>query len=603
MQASYLFDSIKSRDPHGAVCTGTQVVIRVSLLRTALHSPSIWLRYEAQSREMTLPLVWEKLDCGYDVYSCVVDTADATGLIWCRITALDFAGGCVNVGETFQITVYAPGYETPEWYAKGVTYHAFVDRFCRGGAPLVSDPDYIVHQSVEETPVFLPDENGIVRNNDIYGGNLQGIIEKLDYLNSLGVRTIYLSPIFEAWSNHKYNTADYHRIDPHFGNESDLEELCSRAKEYGMRVILDGVFNHTGSDSVYFNREGRYDSVGAFQSETSPYRQWYSFFEGGYESWWGIDTLPSINEQTPSYLDFIIENECSVIAKWMQCGISGWRLDVADELPDEFLAALRHRVRKLNQDAVVIGEVWEDASNKIAYSKRRPYFTEHELDGVMNYPLKDGILAFLNGGIGGIELGRNLEVLLDHYPKESQRCLMNLIGTHDTARALTVLGSPQHLYADKAFKAEFRMSEAERALAIKKLKLAVCLQYVFPGSPSIYYGDEVGMEGFEDPLNRRFYPWGKEDRELLKFYQMMGKIKCEQESLHNGKFCVLCAEHDFIMIKRGIVILAVNRGEACDVVLPEGAYINLFDGDVLRDMVHLPKLGFIWLSEMKEEIE
>ena len=603
MQAPYLFDCIKSREPNGAVRDGTQVTISLSLLRTRLHSPVLRVCYESLCREVCLPFEWEGLDSGYDVYSCTVDTTDATGLIWCDLTACDFAGRCCGIGGTFQITVFSPEYETPVWYSQGVTYHAFVDRFHRSGAPLVSDPDYVVHSSIEETPVFLPDEQGIVRNNDIYGGNLQGIIEKLDYLDSLGVRTIYLSPIFEAWSNHKYNTADYLRVDPHFGDEADLKELCARAKEYGMRVILDGVFSHTGSDSVYFNREGRYDSIGAYQSEQSPYREWYSFYEGGYESWWGIDTLPATKELTPSYLDFIIEKKDSVIAKWMDCGISGWRLDVADELPDEFLAALRHRVREINDDAVVIGEVWEDASNKVAYSKRRPYFTENELDGVMNYPLKDGILAFLNGCITGCELGRDLEVLLDHYPKESQRCLMNLIGTHDTARALTVLGSPQHLYADKTFKAGFSMSEDERKLALEKLKLAACLQYVFPGSPSLYYGDEVGMEGFEDPLNRRCYPWGKENQNLLAFYRRLGKIKCEQKSLHDGEFRVLDAGCDHLVIERGTVLLAVNRGDVCDLGLPQGKYIDLFDGSIVCDAVQISKNGFLWLCKSEEETE
>ncbi len=603
MQTDYLFDSIQSRSPSGAVRAGTKVTIRVSLLRTRLHTPSLWVCYEALNRETSLPFVWEEMDSGYDVYSCVVDTSDATGLIWCRLTACNFAGESVRVSETFQITVFSPDYETPKWYAEGVTYHAFVDRFHRGGAPLLSDPDYVVHTSIEETPVYLPDEQGIVRNNDIYGGNLRGIIEKLDYLDSLGVRTIYLSPIFEAWSNHKYNTADYLRIDPHFGDESDLRELCSRAKEYGMHVILDGVFSHTGSDSVYFNREGRYDSVGAYQSEQSPYREWYSFYEGGYESWWGIDTLPATKELTPSYLDFIIENKDSVIAKWMDCGISGWRLDVADELPDAFLAALRRRVREIDDDAIVIGEVWEDASNKVAYSVRRPYFTENELDGVMNYPLKDGILAFLNGGISGVDLGRNLEILLDHYPKKSQRCLMNLIGTHDTPRALTVLGCPQHLYADKTFKAQFSMSEKERAKAVEKLKVAACLQYIFPGSPSLYYGDEVGMEGYEDPLNRRCYPWGKEDRDLLAFYQTLGKIKCEQKSLHDGEFRVLNASCDSIVIARGTVLLAVNRGDACEIELPKGQYMNLFDGSAVRGTVQIANNGFLWLSKSEEETE
>ncbi len=253
MQSSYVFDVIHSRTPRGAVPAGERVTISLKLMRTRLHSPFLKVCYEATACECTEPLRWEELEEGYDAYQFVVNTADAVGLIWCTLYAKDFDGNCVQIESTFQITVYDPAYDTPEWYAQGVTYHVFVDRFFRNGALPKSDPDYLVHQSPEETPVYLPDENGIIRNNDIYGGNLRGIIEKLEYLNLLGVRTIYLSPIFEAWSNHKYNTAVYLRVDPHFGDEADLKELCTRAKEYGMHVILDGVFSHTGSESCRNN--------------------------------------------------------------------------------------------------------------------------------------------------------------------------------------------------------------------------------------------------------------------------------------------------------------------------------------------------------------
>lgn len=602
MQSPYVFDSICSRKPRGAVKEGEKVAIDARLLRTKFHCASLLVQYEAQGRTTSVPMQWVNLENGYDCYSGTIETKGAVGLIWCTLQAEDYDGNTVSLGETFQITVYQAEYETPEWYAQGVTYHAFVDRFFRCGALPKTDPDYVLHQSWDETPVYLPDENGIVQNKDIYGGNLRGIIEKLPYLDSLGVRTIYLSPIFEAWSNHKYNTADYRKVDPHFGTKEDLADLCACAKEYGMRVILDGVFSHTGSDSVYFNQKGRYDAVGAAQSKDSPYRDWYTFHENGYDSWWGIDTLPAVKELTPSYLDFVIEAEDSVIAQWMKCGISGWRLDVADELPDEFIARLRRRVKELDSSALVIGEVWEDASNKVAYDKRRPYFTEQELDGVMNYPLKDGILAFLNGHISGTALGENLCLLLDHYPKQSQRCLMNLIGTHDTPRALTVLGAPQYLYTDKAFKAQYRMSTDERKVAIERLKLAACLQYVFPGSPSLYYGDEVGMEGFEDPLNRRCYPWGNEDKKLLSFYQKLGKIKCKEKDLHTGEFSVWESGEDFVVIRRGDVFCAVNRGEEKQVQLPKGTYRDLMRKASASACVALPRNGYFWYKKVKERI-
>ncbi|MBO4992114.1 MAG: glycoside hydrolase family 13 protein, partial [Firmicutes bacterium] len=301
---------------------------------------------------------------------------------------------------TCQLTVYSPEYRTPDWLKTGLMYQIFPDRFWRSEAyeaPVIENKTYRMHQTWGELPDQGPDENGVIWNNDFFGGNLKGIQEKLPYLAELGVTVLYLNPIFEAFSNHRYDTANYRKIDPMLGTEEDLRELCAEAKNQGIRVILDGVFNHTGSHSIYFNRDGAYDCVGACQGPESPYYRWFQFkhFPDDYESWWGIKTLPSVNEEEESYLDYILRSEDSVIKHWMKCGISGYRLDVADELPDVFLDEIRTQVKNIDGDACVLGEVWEDASNKIAYDQRRRYFQGKQLDSVMNYPLKDELIDFL----------------------------------------------------------------------------------------------------------------------------------------------------------------------------------------------------------------
>ncbi|MBO5666728.1 MAG: glycoside hydrolase family 13 protein, partial [Firmicutes bacterium] len=343
-----------------------------------------------------------------------------------------------------QLTVYKREYETPDWLKKGLMYQIFPDRFCRSEeytAPEIKNKKYSIHESWGELPVKGPDENGIVWNNDFFGGNLKGIVEKLAYLEELGVTVIYLNPIFEAFSNHRYDTANYMKIDPMLGVDEDLRTLCEEAKKRGMRVILDGVFNHTGSHSIYFNQDGAYDTVGAAQSKDSPYYKWYQFkaYPDDYESWWGIKTLPNVNEDEPTYLDYILRDKDSVVKHWLSYGISGYRLDVADELPDIFLDEIRKQVKSVDPDACVLGEVWEDASNKIAYDQRRRYFHGDQLDSVMNYPLKDELIAFLLKHGDGKHFMNEICSLWENYPPQNFFALMNLLGTHDTVRIYTVM--------------------------------------------------------------------------------------------------------------------------------------------------------------------
>ena len=334
-------------------------------------------------------------------------------------------------------------FKCPSWLSGGLMYQIFPDRFAR--SPEYTPPDqpkeYILRNDWGGKPNDKPDEKGILKNNDFFGGNLLGIKEKLPYLKDLGVTVIYMNPIFKAYSNHRYDTADYKSIDPILGTETDLIDLCRAAKEAGIRIILDGVFNHTGSDSIYFNKDGNFPELGAYQSKDSPYYKWYHFTEypDKYDAWWGVRILPSINEEEPSYLDYIIRDEDSVIKHWLRCGISGYRLDVVDELPDLFLDELRKAVKAVDEDAAIIGEVWEDAATKISYGQKRHYLDGTQLDSVMNYPVRAAIIRFLCEDGSAAALFDTIGQLQAHYPKTVFFGLMNILGTHDTPRILTLL--------------------------------------------------------------------------------------------------------------------------------------------------------------------
>ncbi len=464
-------------------------------------------------------------------------------------------------GERWQLTCFDKDYTTPEDYQGKVMYQIFPDRFFQSGDCDLTEKltPFILHQSTEESPVFAPDEQGIVQNNDFYGGNFRGITKKLDYLSALGVSVLYLNPIFKAYSNHRYDTADYKCVDPMLGTEEEFVTLCHEAHKRKMKVILDGVFSHTGSDSVYFDVHNRFGK-GAFHHPDSPYRDWFQFQEypHQYESWWGIKTLPCVNELNESYLDFIIRDEDSVIAHWMKRGADGFRLDVADELPDEFIRLLHERVKELNPEGLVIGEVWEDASNKCSYGVRRTYFTEAELDSVMNYPFRDGILDYLTGKLDGLAFAQRVMTICENYPRPVVDCLMNSLSTHDTPRILTLLGDA--FEGSKEEKANRFLSPEQKEIALNKERQAAAMQFFLPGMPCIYYGDEAGMEGFEDPLNRRCFPWGKEEKELSKFYKKLSSFKQKYLELQTGDTALEFGNAEVFHISRGNRLhLIVNR--------------------------------------------
>lgn len=360
--------------------------------------------------------------------------------------------------------------------------------------------------------------------------------EKLDYIQSLGVNVIYLSPIFESSSNHKYDIADYMHVDSMFGGDEAFSALCSECHQRGISIILDGVFNHTGADSIYFNKYSRYDSVGAYNSKNSQFYPWYNFYSypDKYECWWGVDILPRVNCDCESYREYIL-GENGVVRKYMRLGASGYRLDVADELSDGFISGIRRTVKEENPDGLVLGEVWEDASNKISYGVRRRYLQGYELDSVMNYPLRDAVISYILYGECG-RLRDATEGIYRRYPKCICDVLMNFLGTHDTERILTVLGGESGEGRTTEELAHMRMNGEQLRTGINRLKRAYVIVSAMFGVPSVFYGDEAGLEGYGDPFCRRPYPWNRQNDELISFFRCIGRIRRSERVFQGGVF-------------------------------------------------------------------
>lgn len=459
-------------------------------------------------------------------------TAEETGVffytfhIWDKNGDYDLfrAGSGTNIGagERWQVSVLPADYAVPEAFRGAVWYQIFPDRFAKAGECDVSEK--LTPYAVRPFADFVPQSPDA---SDFAGGNLRGIREKLDYLAGLGVEVLYLNPIFMAASNHRYDTADYLRIDPMLGTEADFCDLCAAAHARGMKVVLDGVFSHTGKDSMYFDALHRFGGGAASLGSGSKYYKWYSFrhFPDQYDAWWGIESLPNVNELEPSYREFML-GENGVVARWLRLGADGYRLDVADELPDAFIAELRGRVRAVKPDAVVIGEVWEDASNKEAYGVRRKYFTGAELDGVINFPFRQAILNFATGADGGEALRETVMTLAENYPAGALDCTMTILGNHDTERV-----------------GELLPDENAR-------RTAVFLQFTLPGSPTIYYGDEAGLRGGRDPMNRLPFPWECEDETMQALYRTLAREKKTSPALRMGDIRFLEAGNGVLRFTR-----------------------------------------------------
>lgn len=433
-----------------------------------------------------------------------------------------------------QLMIYAEDATSSRRMKRGIIYHVFVDRFKSSGRCAVKDGCELDPDWENGIPQYGPYPGADVKNNVFFGGDLYGIVEELPYIASLGASTIYLSPVFEADSNHKYDTADYLTVDSMFGGDGALRHLCEEAERYGISIMLDGVFNHTGSDSLYFNKQGRFSTVGAYQSKESRYYDWYSFesYPDKYESWWGVQILPRVNSSNDAYISFICDE---VVEKWMKAGVSHWRLDVADELSDKFLSALAKKVHSMSDDAQIIGEVWEDASDKVAYGNRRHYLSSGQLSSVMNYPLRSAVLSYINNGDSDA-LRRATEGLYRRYPKHVSDTLMNFLGTHDTERALTIFGDRDYHELTNAELSVRKMKPEDRASAKRKLCQAYAMICALPGIPCVFYGDEVGLEGYRDPFCRKPFPWNNMDVELLEIYRSLGMLRKNEPFLTDAYF-------------------------------------------------------------------
>ena len=516
---------------------------------------------------------WWDINLAFEIsglyfYHFTYETPFGKGNIFLR------SGGCGEFaphGNEWQQTVYKKDYNTPHWVKGGIMYQIFPDRFNRDSSPIdTTYADRVIHTDTNELPQWKPNSYGKILNNDYFGGTLKGIQEKLSYLKELGVTILYLNPIFEAHSNHRYNTADYMKIDPMLGTQEDFTDLCKSAEEYGIKIILDGVFSHTGSDSIYFNREGRYPQNGAYNTPDSPYKDWFTFKpDGTYESWWGIDTLPETNEEAPSFIEYIN----TVTKKWLNSGAYGFRLDVADELPDTFLDEFKKNVKALNKDYFIIGEVWEDATNKISHGGRRRYLLGDQLDSVMNYPFASAIISFMRYGIAESFM-ESVVTVCENYPRQALNCLMNHIGTHDTARVLTGLIYDSIEHKPRSIQVNCTLTDAEYNNAKQLLKAATVLQYTLPGFPSVYYGDEAGTQGGGDPFNRGFFPWGNEDTELTEWYKKLGALRHSCPSLKEGQLIPYSAMLSCVAYKRvgdgeALFIIVNRNSHDIDYYLPE----------------------------------
>ncbi|MBQ7455552.1 MAG: hypothetical protein IJS53_03840, partial [Clostridia bacterium] len=329
--------SLDCRAPFGALKCGDILRLRLYVSQGA-HAVSATLSYMDRTR--VLPM----LPVGHDAYELRVSMPPVPCLLWYYFSAvaadghIEYLGnardGLGGVGDwydvvppSFQVTVYARDYDTPEYLRDGIMYQIFPDRFCRSRVPEASREDMYIHEDWDDTPLATFDpRNGDCHAQDFFGGDLKGIASKLDYLQSLHISVLYLNPIFRARSNHRYDTGDYTQVDPMLGDAEDLRFLCEVAKKRGIRVLLDGVFSHTGDDSIYFNRLGRYPSVGAAQSPDSPYYSWYNFehYPDKYRCWWGVSSLPDVDENNEDYRRFMFEED-GVIRRWVRCGTSGWR--------------------------------------------------------------------------------------------------------------------------------------------------------------------------------------------------------------------------------------------------------------------------------------
>ncbi len=550
------------RNPVGPVKAGTEITIR---LLGASGTLSAEMRTWYNKKHRIIPL--ERLHD--DTWGTTVTFLKDPGLFWYDFRIIDANGQERFVGSApdglggegvetdrptaFQVTVYEPDYAVPPVFRDGIMYQIFPDRFFRSKMPKSPRKEIYLHEKWDEMPIMMPNSRTDNQAMDFFGGDLEGIRQKLSYLKSLGVTVLYLNPIFEARSNHRYDTGDYTKIDPLLGTEADFKRLCEEAREMGISVILDGVFNHTGDDSIYFNRYGTYPEKGAYQSKKSKWYKWYTFkkFPDQYDCWWGIDNVPTVNKSNEEFRRFIMGKD-GIVARWLRAGASGWRLDVADELPMDMLREIRRRAKAEKPDSILLGEVWEDASHKEVWGETRCYCTGDTLDSVMNYPLREALLAFLTFRASSAQLRRLIESQQENYAPAFYYSIMNLLGSHDRPRTINTLAGKT--FDEMSVKDRPFAKLTEEELALGKARYLDMLRIVcaLPGIPCVYYGDEAGLWGAADPYNRGTYPWGHEDESMIESVREILKNRAESRILKTGHLSVVTPDDDTISIIRHI---------------------------------------------------
>ncbi len=564
------------RRPFGAARAGEEVVLALRFdeylnVRAKLR---LWIDgaervVEGRWEGNALAFSFVPQSTGLVWYYFIIDAPGGTKWYGAGHPGLGGAGALYDYAPpSWQLTVYDGAFTTPSRFKGGLVYQIFPDRFRRSARDDVSRYGYhlamgralVAHDAWDEEVLYLPLPGKRDYDPcDFYGGDLAGVEEKLPYLRELGVTCIYLNPVFEAASNHRYNTADYLKVDPMLGGDGALFSLARAAKAEGMELMLDGAFSHTGDDSVYFDRRGVYAGDGAYRTKDSSYFDWYEFYAWpeSYRCWWGFKTLPEVRENAPGYREFVGR----VIDKYAAMGIASWRLDVADELPDDFIEFLRARVKARDPEGMLLGEVWEDASNKEDYGVRRAFVDGRELDGVMNYPFRDALVDFLLFRTDARGLCLRLNSLRENYPAPFYEACMNLLSSHDTVRIFTVLSGAPHrdaLTREEQAKYEIRPDAAARARA--RHILAAIVQFAHPGVPSIYYGDEAGASGMADPFNRKPFPWGKEDAHMLSRYSLIAKARLESPAMREGA-------SGFAALGEDVFALLRAKGDSCALAL------------------------------------
>lgn len=620
------------RTPFGAVPAETEVIVRLRAAAGDLTEATIRVWDQVDELQALLPMTLvatdpTRGDHGYDYWQITLHTSAKPTILYYRFIVRDGTetayleddpasdGGAVteasdggtgrvygaSIDASWQIDVYDPAFTTPDWAKGAVAYQIFPDRFFDGdptnnpspGAEQGTDgADVFRYGDVYGNPVLpkawsdLPEGScrayqGVTCSEgplgrDFYGGDLAGVTAKLDDLAALGVTVIYLNPIFAAPSNHRYDTSSYAFIDPDLGTREDFDVLVREAEARGMRVLLDGVFNHVASDSPWFDRARRYAELGACESADSPYRAWFTFRPpnpnepapcatsnpGGddtyYVGWFGFDTIPEVIEQNSVYEFFTGPD--GVVPHWIGAGTAGWRLDVMDNLSHKFMRLIRESAKAADPDALVLGEKWDDASI---------YLLGDQADSTMNYRFRRAVIGLVNGdtpdldgAIAGLTPSQFRERMLgvmEDYPAPAWETLLNLVDSHDTTRILWTLAPGRD---DPAV----RESAEGLAAAKAKVRLVSAIQLTWPGIASIYYGTEAGLTGHDDPDDRRPYPWDAIDNDLRDWYRTLGQLRADHEALRTGDLQFLAADDDTGML----AYLRGTAGEAAITILNLG---------------------------------